>query len=86
MRTAVYVLKRGDTPFYIGKSIDPYSRWLGHRDKLGDDIIMEILKEFNDPEFELIKEYSKKGIILENKITRGQMLKNWSVGDILQKP
>jgi predicted GIY-YIG superfamily endonuclease len=81
-RTAIYIIKQNDIPIYIGKSMDPYTRWLMTHNKFTKDSIMEIIDEYNDLEMEWIEKYKNKGILLENKITNKTTTYEWKVGDI----
>jgi len=86
LRTAIYVIKTNNKPVYIGQSMDPYSRWLTHHVKYGEDVEMEIIDEYNDPEIEWIEKYKQQGIILENVSTNKSYTNKWKVGDVYTKP
>jgi hypothetical protein len=67
----IYVLLKGDTPFYIGKTHYPKRREREHKQKYGNDIKMAILKAIKDEswkghEKEWIQILQKWGIELDN--------------------
>ena len=85
-RTAVYIIKKNNKPVYIGKSMDPYSRWLTHHPYFEEEAVMEIIDEYNDPEIEWIEKFKQQGIILENISTNKSYTNRWKVGDVYTKP
>jgi len=86
-RTAIYVLKRNDKVVYLGKSTNPYERWKYHRKHrdFGEELVMEIIDEFNDPELEWISRFKKEGVLLENKSMNVNYNDDWKIGDEFSK-
>jgi predicted GIY-YIG superfamily endonuclease len=81
-RTAVYLLKRDNKPFYIGKTTNPIKRWQDHSITYNNSIVMEIIDEYDDVEIKWVEKFKEEGIILENKNTNRNFNNNWKIGDI----
>ena len=82
----VYVLKDSDGPFYVGKTCDPWRRYLAHISteewEKGFDI--EIVEAYIDAETKWIQRLLEEGIELENKKDMGyKVLEGFKVGDRL---
>jgi hypothetical protein len=48
MKTFIYILKRNDKPFYVGKSKNWKQRFSVHKNNFGKDIKIEIIDEVDD--------------------------------------
>ena len=81
-RTAVYLLKRDDKPFYIGKTTNPFKRWRDHSVTYNNDVLMEIIDEYDDIEIKWVEKFKNEGIILENKNTNRNFNNDWKIGDV----
>ena len=72
----IYILMRGDTPFYIGKTHYPKRRETEHKLTYGSDIKMMILKAIKDEDWkkheqEWINTFKKWGVDLTNSNSGG---------------
>jgi hypothetical protein len=72
----IYVLKRDNIPFYIGKCNNINIRYSQHKKKYGSDINIEILEVVEDKEWKVKEKYyillfKSKGFKLENKNNGG---------------
>ena len=81
-RTAVYLLRRDNKPFYVGKTTNPLKRWKDHSATFDINISMEIIDEFDDVEIKWVEKFKEEGIILENKNTNRNFNNDWKIGDI----
>jgi hypothetical protein len=75
--TKIYYLHRGNNiPFYIGKTISEQDRKYHHRNKLGKDVILEVIDEVPTEEWRYWEEFyillfKQWGFKLENKNNGG---------------
>lgn len=74
--TSIYILERNNIPFYIGKSNGPNIRFYKHKEKFGEQIILEIIDEVPISEWKFweiwyISLFKSWGFKLENKNNGG---------------
>lgn len=83
-QTYIYELYRDDTLFYVGKTLNPYSRLLYHFAFYGDKIQMKIIDIYIDLEHKYIYDYIKDKKEIINKDIPSNKEKEYNIGCILK--